>query len=493
MVRSLGVEDQLRLVKAFYRLDCMRDRQDRDHCIRLLEKKLGYPLPVLRHPRDLYDVWHLVDTCLAYPGAVRRLAEVVEVFHQGSVPMQELNELIGEFFPEPLLLAEERERLHTLTAGLSERITGVDSAAVHALYRRAVGPVGPALPGGSGHVRQALDQLEDLTTDQNGIPPLLSFVEELAAVAGEPAARRLRAWAAKVAERLGVDRQDVPRALPPAARRGRSERSRAYLVIKFQLDALRADRYRPTAWLQHEGEPGAMLRCDEDPLPLTGLPRLVEELLTEDHQVVNRAAVDLTVEFFLPRRLLHYPLDEIRITIGGLERRLGIEHPVVVRSLDRLEHRALHHNWRRKWTRLVGDPADVAVCLVSRPGEVTGEAFYNRLLSDDSALCVALSFPPRSDAAAGADEMWAGVQAGTPIVAWPRSPRDPARFAAEIQELVDQGAMYLPETVLALRRSALREQTTGAADDDHLGFHLTLLFDDADRIPEPRGRLGAPA
>ncbi|REE95483.1 effector-associated domain 2-containing protein [Thermomonospora umbrina] len=490
MIRSLGVEERRRLVEALWRLEGMRSRENRELYLSLLETDLGHPLAVKRDDHDLWDVWHLVHACLLYPGAIRLLLRVVEHFHRGSLPMIEITDLVEELLPEPLLLLPERRDLHRLLAR-PEVGDACDPATVRALYGRAVGPVGPVLERDAGDLRQVLGQLEDSTVRMDGVPPLLVFVADLGAHVRGAAARDLREWAGRVADRLGLARPALT-GVRPTAELLRVSPPCAYLVIQLRPDPVDGDRYLPSAWLQHEGEPGAMLHCDdEDPLPLSRLPRLIEELLTETPEVVHRAAEELTIEFLLPRDLLAIPLDQYRITVGGLERRLGIEHPVVVRSLDRLHTRVLHHNWRRKWRWLTGRPGDATVHWRGRRGELNGEHLYTSLLIEQSSVCMAMAFPPARTSHDGAvDELWIGVQAGVPVIVWCREPRDPDRFAAEFEPLLARGMLTLPEAVLELRRRALRENDP---DGDHLGLRLTLLFDDADRIPEPYDRLGAPA
>jgi vWA-MoxR associated protein C-terminal domain/vWA-MoxR associated protein middle region 0/Effector-associated domain 2 len=496
---SLGVDDHSRLVSALWRLEDLRKRSARDFYLSLVEKELGHPLPVTRDERDLHDMWHLVDSCLACSGALHTLLAVVEKFHQGSMPMMRVRELVDELLPEPLLGAPERQELHRLVRALGNKLEAPHRAVVRALYQDAVGPFGPALGNDVNDLSGILAQLEDLNVDVDGVPPLLAFVAGLAAYAGEPSTNALREWTDRVAGRLGLG--------PTALRKVRnahgvhkravrvldSGQPRTYLVIEFRPDGADLGRFLTSAWLQSDGEHGVMLRCDDDdPLPITCLPLLVTELLTENLQVVGRPTEELTVEFVLPRSLLGTPFDQLRFTVDGLERRLGIEHPVIIRSLERLRKRAFHHHWRRKWSWLRDHPSGATVCWVTQRGQYGGESLYNMLLSEPSSVCVAMVFPPQVDQNEPPDELWVGIQAGVPIVAWSRERRDPARFVAEFQELLDRGAMSLPDNVLTLRRQALRALDTNPRDD-HLGLHLTLIFDDADRLPEPYVRLNAPA
>ncbi|WP_141582130.1 hypothetical protein [Actinomadura sp. WMMA1423] len=494
---SLPFDDQSRLVRALWELETIRKRTSRDLCVSLLERQLGHPLPATRDDKDITDVWHLVDACLSYPGAFHALIAIVEEFHRGSIPMEAVRELVDELLPEPLLRPKERRELDALLRGLGDRAPGVVGPdAIRALYWEVTAPSGPALDTDPGDLRGVLARLEDLTVGVDGVPPLLAFVEELAAHAAGPAAAGLRAWVDALARRLGLERR-LPAARPREVAAPRSEPApgsagaRSYLVIELRRDGAVPDRYLASAWLQAEGEHGLMLRCDDEPVPFERLPGLVKELLSEDQRVVNRPAPELTLEFVLPVDMLGTPVDQLRITVDGLERRLGIEHPVIVRSLDRMRRPAYHHQWRRKWRWLRENPHGAKVCWVTQSGQYGGENLYSMLLSEPSSVCMAMAFPPRTDGPDSA-ELRAALQAGAPIVTWCRSGRDPERFAQEFQALLDEGAMDLPDTVLRLRREALRA-LDGDGGGDHLGLDLTLVFDDADRLPEPYVRLSAPA
>lgn len=494
MTRSLDVADQRRLVAALMGIDGMRVRSTRDLCISVLERGLGHRLELTRHEQDLHDVWQLVDACLARPGGVHMLVEAVENFHRGSRSMLAARAVVDELLPEPLLRPPERRELHQLVQALeTQGLNAVYLGELPDLYRNAVGPVGPSLGGAVGGVREVVAHLEEAPLDLDGVPPLLTFVDDLAGYAKGATATALEEWTIRVAERFGLDRERLrrrppgPRGLPPG--RGGAPRKRdAYLVIECRPDGADLDRFLVTAWLQFTGEPGMMLRCDEEPQPLDRLPAMVESLLVEDHRVAGRENPDLTIEFVLPRELANRPFDQFMISVADLPRRLGIEYPVVLRSLDRLRHRALHHNWRRKWERLREDPSGATVHWIGEPGEYDGERLFT-LLSDRSAAGLAMAFPPRAGEPGGIDELWVGLQAGAPVVLWCRDGRGPDRFARDARDLLDDDLMSLPRRVRDLRREAVLSE----APAEHLGLHLALIFDDADRIPEPYVRLKPPA
>ncbi len=209
-------------------------------------------------------------------------------------------------------------------------------------------------------------------------------------------------------------------------------------------------------------------------------------------------AGDLTVEFILPHDLLGHPVDQWQTGAQGesypfIQRRLGVEYPVVVRSLERLRDRRVRNRWRQKWEwlRENGHAVDVgAVRWLKQPGQIRPEALMSELMHDAKPVCLVLMFPPGPTAELGGQELAAGLHAGVPVVAWCRDGGDPGVFESEVTRFLSaSGLAGLPQLALRLRQEAVRQ----GQPTDHVGLHLTLLWDDADRLPERDARLAAPA
>jgi vWA-MoxR associated protein C-terminal domain/Effector-associated domain 2/vWA-MoxR associated protein middle region 0 len=478
--RVLDVADQNRLVTAFMMIESMRRRRDRDLYLSIVERELGHSLPLTRHDQDLYDVWQIVDTCLAFPGALHALVDVVKSFYGSSTSAVQLRELLAELLPEPLLEPTERRDLHRLVALLTPGRLASEN--LPALYRQAASPAaalaGPALV--ADRISDVIAYLEDMPPRDDSVPPLLIFIRNLAEHADGEIAVALRDWADRFAQRLGLP-------TTPQDNQVELDHDTAYLVIECIPDGAGSDGYLMSAWLKYDEEPAIRLYSDDEPQPLSRMAHLLESLLVKDPAVVNRHTPDLMIEFVLPRALLSAPVDQLKITSGGLERRLGIEYPVVVRSRDRLSQRVLRHHWRSKWLQLRNDPAAATAFRVTQPHQYESEQLY-AMLAERTVACLAMAFPPLVGDSDPPDELWVGLQAGTPIVVWCRDTRDPGRVISELAALIDGDLMTLPQRVLELRRSAVQ-----SADRNHPGNHLTLIFDDGDRIPEPYLSLRSPS
>ncbi|TDB94861.1 hypothetical protein [Actinomadura sp. 7K534] len=492
MITSLNVEDQHRLVEAILRIDAMRVGRERALHLSALERDLGHRLDYVHHDKDMLDVWALVDALLNYPGAAQALVRILQTFYPKSLSVRALEELVAELLPEPWLNQDDRRELHELITWLER----VDPGLTHLgrfpmLYRRAVGPAWPSLDREFRSLHDVVALLEEMPADADGAPPLLRFVSDLAEEAGYSTAPAFRGWVHRQAVAQGLDGSLFQSRRASLEARKEPEPSENYLIIECMPDALEKDRYLVTAWLQVGREPGSTLQCSDEALPLGRIPELLERLLTSESLVIGRRSPDLTIEFVLPRALLDHPFEQEKISIAGVEHRIGIRYPVVVRSLERMRLVAVHPDWRHKWEWLSGNSVDAPVCLVASRGEFGREELFSHL-SDASKAVLALAFPPWACGEDETDEHWVGLVAGIPVVAWCRDGRDPAKFAREVKDLLAADLMKLPRRTMELRRQALSGGREGAGAG-HLGLHLTLVFDDADRIPEPYVRLRPPA
>ncbi|GLZ08565.1 hypothetical protein Acsp03_60310 [Actinomadura sp. NBRC 104412] len=516
---TLGPGERRRLIDALLRIDALSVRSTREACVTELQNTLSRPLEWERDERALHDVWGLAVACLGRPGGIQTLLDVVEFFDRGSHAFREARALADAVLPEPLLTTEERRLLAQLVQHLERQgLTLIQHAELVPAYQRAVGEFGPP-PRPEVYderhivdVRLLIEQLEEAPLGPDGVAPLLRFVHELAGYAKAPVATAFAEWMARFAERTGLG-QDWRRLLTATEERpalDNAERA-ASLVFECRPDGADPDRLAVSARLERADGTVAMVRCDEEPEPVERLPALVEALLNRERGLLAAEHCELTIAFALPRDLLDLPCDQFVVTLGGVPRRLGIEYPVVLRSLDRMDEVWLWPKWRSKWNLLREGAGEARVHPVSEPGEYDGERLF-AVLSDPEAVGLAMAYPPMDEGPGRVDEIWVAFETGAPIVVWCRKSRVPERFTEEARELCGSDPATLPRTVRRLRREAVlsqdrrqnrRPQTLpggGALEDandmdetEHLGMHLALLYDDADRVPEPYDRLRPPA
>jgi hypothetical protein len=342
----------------------------------------------------------------------------------------------------------------------------------------------------------------------DGLFPLLRFIRSLADLLGGEQASVLRAWLDGARRRLGLDAAEADQAHRSVERPVESEplAPPCYLLVQVSPRLCEASRYSVRAWLFGTGEP-ACLRAGEEGVTADELPAclndLSEELLRRQIEP-DRAWVEL----LLPRELLCAEVDSWKVELDFIESiPLGVEHRLVVRSLERASRprsalalkskaRALRRRLR-SGCRLVDEPANEEGEAVWIDGEdCGGAALYTALKDAQNVVGAVLGRAPRpAPRDPSCDVLNTLFEAGLPVAIWARrEPADgpPAAVRAEFARLLAHEPLaLLPDRVWQLRRQAARSPMR-----DHLGRHLTLLWDDPARLSpdfEEANRLRTPS
>ena len=472
-----------------------------DNLVARLKNRMGpyFAVPPLGSVPS--DISNLVLACLSQPGAMYELLD--ELYSSCSEPppppLRELNQLVSQNVPDPLLLSRERKALYELIADVS-------FAQAAEAYSEAVGPVGNPIPADVHNVISIAAELEQITGPPEGLPPLIAFAQSLARIASPANAGRISHWIDAYLRRVGLSSDlRLPFAIGYAPR-GPSPSEPAYLVVRLDADRLEwtppqmdQARYSVTAWLQRGTRLGSTLRRAALPRRLSQVSSLVEGLLARAEQELTSSATILTVEFILPRDLLWYAaVDQWPVGHDNQIKRLGELYPVVVRSLERMYDSEIRPRWERKWAWTADNcerPDPWAYQWLAEEGQLAPEEMFRRLSSDYS-VCLALGYPPSRPHGLSRDEISVGLQAGLPIMVWCREGQSTTAFS-DLRDLLGRhGLLKLPMLVAEQRAESGRRRelqlTTGSeqAGNDDLASRLTLLFDPADRIPEPDVRIG---
>lgn len=467
--RQLSVDERVRLCDAFLQLPGMRDRANRD----LYIEELG-GLPCRRYADAFHDVWAMLTTCLEEPPALRDLMKVVHALHGDSKPMLRLRTLVEHMFPPELIESEERAELLRMLAGIDHRFLSM-------AYRHA----SPAAWWRSsldwGDADALVRHLETCTSGAGSAYPLLAFVDCVAHQldSGRLAGHR---WLDRVGGRLGIPEDGMARLCRSSSVWLATATEPCFVVVELQPDRIDPARFLLSISLQHHRSASEPLHRDDVARTIGEVPAVLSALLREI------SADDVTIEFIVPLGLLGYPIDQWLID-EKFPHRIGTAYPVVVRSLDRMRRKDLHANWRRKWRWLsenVHEPVERATSWI-RAGD-DPDVLYPTLLVDHVPVAVGLSYSPEHSDEFGTDSLTAALYAGVPVVFWCRDSELAQRFEEQMSAaLAGRGLADVPAQVLRLRRQ--RDA------DPCLAEHVTLLWDDADRIPESftrTARLRAP-
>ena len=437
------------------------------------------------------DIYKIVSACSEQPFGLHSLVEIMDQFQRGSRVVTALQELVQDSPDKPLLTSSERSLLH-------RAIRGIEPFSYVHLVDRAIGG-GPWPPDMTGRLPDILLRLEQLTIPTTGPPPLLVFLAGLRAhpmLTDEDARTVIEAVLSSACDRLGCPPENVA----AVARRSAgdtgvlADEEAATLIARLKPDPLEDDVYVVSAWLQRGRRPGEKL-VEESPWTLADLPDEIDRLLAQ----LGGTAVDhaMPVEFILPRELMNEPVDQwvIGPRSRSVDHPLGSAHPVVIRSLERLDPEC-PPKWRGKWERKWGwvrehgtEQKDEAYEHVNeRVSADRMTALLHTLDKDPAPACVVFHFTP-PDHEQPDDELTVALSTGVPIALWRRDA--PGRGSD------DHLTGFAADTTLASlsgKTFELRREVSARADrsSDHLGHHLVLLWDDFDRQPEAAMPLASP-
>jgi hypothetical protein len=373
-------------------------------------------------------------------------------------------------------------------------------------------------------VTALVDDLDTRNSPDTRVPPLLVFLEHLAARAEDPVRGELRSWIDTAARRrtgrMPAEGLDAERIAATSAAEAQRPVFTSCLVRAERCDP-GGDRYRLAAWLYRGGRCLGVKLQDDTPHPVEAIPAAAEELIARLQPFVQHLDPEsLLFEFLLPWEALGWPVDEWNLRGGGelaVPRPIGRCVPVVVRSLDRLRDGWSTAQWLARWERLGelpageapppgphwlnGDGTPAGEAEPGGPGDPEGElltadasalqALAGRLASRKDISCLFLTYPYPCPTAVP-DALLCAIQEGVPAAVWWRPGRNGAappgrpRRVAELVAL-DRGLAGLPGTVLALRRQAAL-----CPEEAHDGSGIAVLWDDPGWHPERLRRLGGP-
>ncbi len=477
-------EDQNRLCQAFLRVPGLANRRVRDLYVRQVVRGSDGGFAPHRYDEPMLDLWSILDECQRFPGAIRQLAAIARTFNPDHPVLLPLETLIEAVLPQEMLTAGERGDLHGLLRYADRTLLVAATAAATPAVRFSM----------DTELDEMIQQLESCTTLPGLLPPLFHVVDHVAHHVEVPIQARLHDFVERLALRLGFTVRDVDELCQATRDRMRAAQHR-YVVFQLTPDALTPDRYLLWAWLQRNDNAQETFYINDRPLTLPSLKQAIRELL---HGLPPHTDEAPLVELILPRSLIAAPVD--RWDAGGAEFSfpLGTSiSPVVVRSLERLQRQDLHPQWRKKWQWLTanGHRADPRVLhYMRRNDSMSPLALRARLLVDDSVVVHAVGEPPEPSATLGEDAFSAALLAGIPVMVWCRDPEHAQAFETWItQTLTQHGVNDLPEQTRRLRLQS-------ESDSQPHGRHVTLLWDDADRVPDHLRRhplrapqLGGPA
>ncbi|MDQ0992345.1 hypothetical protein [Streptomyces sp. V3I7] len=497
------------LLDALDSLPCFEETPSLLHeCARQAGRLLGTTITLPGSGRRRVTLLFLLTEVMPFPDGFQVLGSVVSMWEGETRHMARVRTAIA-LAEVPLFPARDWEQLMALLSGLEV----LDLALV---FQEALGHRPDPLPAHCTEPWSAVLHAATLNARPGEALPCVLLVEHLARYA-KSSQQELLDWAAEhrvcpeapPAFPSGPGRPpSAPAPMPPAPAASATPATCEYAVSAppVPLPGEAADtvwtpgacllvRLRPlldpdyeserllTYWWQSGGPTPYPVRGGDMRIDVAHLPEQVKSLVEQaETGWAYFCKEDLTLEFLLPRDLLDLPVETwAKQGFHSADSTLGEDHPVVLRSLERMERADTHGRWARRW--------DALVTGCGGPVHWFPEDGRSRLLTDPHPVMVVLSGPPgtRGTTWSGADELDASLRAGVPIVVWDRRGGIDPAFRDQLLELTSRKGIHrLPDAVRSLRIEAGGEDASGGGSFA-LGRHAALLWDDPYRLPGGRG------
>ncbi|RRR68757.1 MAG: CHAT domain-containing protein [Candidatus Viridilinea halotolerans] len=193
------------------------------------------------------------------------------------------------------------------------------------------------------------------------------------------------------------------------------------------------------------------------------------------------------IEFLLPLELIPYAFDQWPILTGMRRQRsqpVGRVYPVVTRSLDRLllaaQSQAIVPNWCQRWQQLCTIQAaayEQAMVLVADPSSYSLDGIDGDLRKSNTKVLLLFTALSSAEYEDQLDLLDTAIDIGLPSILFTRD-----RIGNPVETAQSICAVLTKQLLANLPRLA-HEQRLAASDEAHHGRHLTLLWDDPDRLP----------
>ena len=436
---------------------------------------------------DFEEVFNLVNICSSDPNGLEKLAYALYQSEHASLSWQQLDRYLRKS-GEKLVTYTRLQELYNIL----KPVQWLDHLLGRA-YRDSVPENWETLHNYDvpDKLRLVIEDLVKIPFQNDNTFPILEFVQRLAYFARDrpdkPLHDSLRKWIMDRLNDLGLtESQQI-------ALREKAKKRRPYAAfyLLLTLDSASEVTFYTQAWLFDDENciiNNVNLDLPDVPCLLSDVPGLLEDLLKRCEDCLQDEMENLIVEFFLPLELLSYPVDQYAIAGLKTSQSISLYHQVVVRSLDRVQNWKKSHTWKNKWKLFIDCKHDEQLLnqnknmmFVCHEEYYNGPEAFSAMLQGSSIACLALTFVPSNSPFQNDDILLAILEAGVPIALWPREQSNyPKALHQLLTELVSQHSVFqLPDLVKQQRYEAL----TSGNKQQHQGHHLTLLWDDPNRLP----------
>ncbi|WP_250002954.1 hypothetical protein [Actinoplanes sp. M2I2] len=358
----------------------------------------------------------------------------------------------------------------------------IDGAAA---WHAAVGGLVP-LPDERTSLTGMAVRLAGRNAGPDRVPPLVAFVEHVAARAPARLAGQMRAWTDRVARQIlqigeldPAYRRTVEEAVA-RERNGSRPPIRPCLLIQIERDGIESGGCQVRYWIQRRQRHWDPEPSDPRRTTFRDLERVLQEAIRHAESTWHDLDEPVEIELLLPVDLLNTAVEWWHTELGSpAPVPICLDYRVVVRSLDRMREPGRHRVWNRRWRSLWQNPPQPRVHRGrADPASEELGLWTARLREDPDLTTVVLGSSP--DDRAGGQELQSALLAGIPVILWDHRPGTlGAEPAGHLDEITAEPPGELTDRVHALRHDA--GLLAPDARDRHPGRHLAVLWDDPDR------------
>jgi hypothetical protein len=332
--------------------------------------------------------------------------------------------------------------------------------------------------------------------------PILEFIQRTAAVTDKKTAQNLKGLSEQIASEREISpdakqtQPEAPRKADPFApyllviirpdpgNENKEDREKLYTVQMFFWRNAKEN----ISWYDH----------NNPPVPLDNIPELLNDNLAKDRNGVPRkpSEVPETIELFLPVELISCDADQWPLKKRRFKSKIGKQYHVVIRSFERLEELCseelpsesnptnpiVYKEWAERWEQFQRLNDSDAVFWICEPDEYEEAESLCDELECEEHTCIMMAFQP-------SDEFLDVIlETGIPVALWFRNEGQTTLTPKEIRDKIEslisgKDLCRLPGLIKEIRKKAKKNV---------IGDHLTLFWEDYDRIPEFNRWLNAP-
>ncbi|MEV6877019.1 hypothetical protein [Amycolatopsis sp. NPDC051128] len=453
------------------------DKSIRTLMVSELRAALDHPFTFSDQLAGRDQLIEIVSACCRLAEGLNVLADVIEFLRPGSKECAEVRTLVSSVRMHEVVPEAEQEKLR-------ERLAGFAPPGLGMAVRRAARYVSP--PPRYDDASAAFSGLADFNAGPGELPPLLIFVELIAAECDDALAAELRAWSEGQVRRLRLgDALDQLRAELTVAS---PAPGRLYLLIVVRPDPIEEGLYELSCWRQDDPADWPPARGETVLVRESQLEHHVDVMVAEAERAWSEVAAEVAVEFVLPRALLNLPVHSWTTErASGSPKPLYLGYPTVVRSLERMSSPRWHRVWRQRWKSWTRDPSFERVYFC-RTGDRRDRLRLEAILSNEQWAMTVLTESPPVSAISEEDELLPALRVGVPVIVWhPSAPSEVVREVVAWLAESSGGLGDLPALARESRLDALRNPLSSG--DGGAITDLVVLWDDPNRLL-PLGETG---